>query len=116
MSGKRNWGDNMSDRMDGKVPPPMYELVQKTPSKLWRLKYECKKNKGDHTFEVEIIKAGYGWRQLEDGTWERLVHGWRAGRDYGWVDWRCTGCGKKALEWTPPEKKFDKYRHTIWTR
>lgn len=116
MSGKRNWGDNMFHRNDGKEPPPVIESAYKVPSKTWKKHYKCKKNKGEHTPVIDLIKyCGRGWKVQPDGTWvhEDNYLGYLMGqRDmpYGWVEWRCTACNKKMLEWQVPEKKFDKYR------
>ncbi len=108
MSGKRNWGDNMTHRMDGKTPPPMDASLPKVPSRSWRKKYACKANKGDHTPEILKIQWG-GWHLDQDGTWRQPS--WHS---YFSVTWQCTACHKRMLEWRPPEKKFDKYRKTIW--
>ena len=111
MSGKRNWGDNMSNRMDGKEPPPTFDLVLKTPSKVWRRKYECKKNKGDHTFEIALIKYAQ-WSQEKDGTWNKPQRGWidaDCQMPY-WVEWHCSGCGKHDYEFRKLSKKFDRFR------
>lgn len=112
MSGKRNWGDNMTDRQDGKSPPPVVEVAPTAPSKLWKKKYKCKKNKGDHTLQVRDIYYS-GWHQEKNGTWiNPASHRW--GFHSYWVTWECTACKKRVLEWHPPQKKFDRFRHTIW--
>lgn len=117
MSGKRNWGDNMTNRMDGKTPPPvgLGEQVPKMPSKLWRKKYECKKNKGNHTFVIKLIKYA-AWEQEKDGTWVKPKVWWQ--RERGvierelpyWVQWHCSACGKQDYEYYKREKKFDRFR------
>lgn len=117
MSGKRNWGDNMTHRQDGKFPPPIAEPVLKVPSKVWKSKYKCKKNKGDHTPVIDkIMYCGRGWKQQKDGMWVREYDwlGRKKEQPYGWVQWVCTGCKKHMTEWSVPEKKFDKYRDSIW--
>lgn len=116
MSGKRNWGNW---RRDGHEPPPIAEGAVKVPSKFWKKKYACKKNKGDHTYEVDLIKYT-DWHQAKDGTWEHPRE-WSSpymfkNTNYElpyWVQWRCTGCTKKDYEWHKLDKKFDKFRHTI---
>lgn len=112
MSGKRNWGDNMTNRMDGKEAPAVFESVKKIPSKLWKKKYKCKKNKDDHTFEIFKINIFSHWRFTPIG-WVRDIYRWGSPLGY-WVEWSCTACNKRATEWRIPEKKFDRYRHTIW--
>lgn len=108
MSGKRNWGDNMTNRMDGKEPPPVFDAVPKVPSRAWKKKYKCKKNKGEHTLEIKKIRIHW-FDRLDDGSW--VKNHWQS----YYVTWECTGCKKLVLEWTVPDKRFDKYRHTIWT-
>ncbi len=116
MSGKRNWGDNMTHRHDGKMPPTPNDgyTPLKVPSKWWKKKYPCKKNKGEHTPVITVIKyCGRGWEQKPDGTW---VHDdrnswWKdPNQTYGWVQWQCTGCTKHFTEHRVPDKKFDKWR------
>lgn len=109
MSGKRNWGNW---RRDGHEPPPIAEGAVKVPSRFWKTKYDCKRNKGDHTFEIDRI-WGSSWHQEKDGTWRQP--NWRYSWDYGYfVDWRCTACKKKKYERLPlGQKSFDKFRHTI---
>lgn len=118
MSGKRNWGDNMTHRNDGKEPPASldgYIPLQKIPSKWWKSKYKCKKNKGDHTPVIEkIMYCGRHWRQEKDGTWIKERSWWgNPDQTYGWVLWVCTACHKHMTEHSVPDKKFDKYRDTI---
>lgn len=115
MSGKRNWGD---DRMDGHEPPPVFEHKVHYPSKVWCKKYECKRNKGDHTFVVMLIKHAV-WGQEKDGTWVKPRVWWQTGRGTKerelpyWVEWRCNACGKQEHEYYKREKKFDRFRDTI---
>ncbi len=108
MSGKRNWGDNMTDRRDGKTPPPLIERGFKVPSRLWKKKYKCKKNKGDHTPVIDRLVNKHWWN-LRDGFWR--IGGFRWGTVPYWVEWRCTACRKLLVEYNAPEKKFDRYRH-----
>lgn len=114
MSGKRNWGDNMTNRMDGKTPPPIIDPVYKVPSKVWKTKYKCKKNKGDHTPAIALIKyCGRGWKQQKDGTWIQDPNDYFFSKHtlpYAWVQWECTGCKKRMTEHNVPDKKFDKHR------
>ena len=114
MSGKKNWGDNMTDRRDGKTPPPITDPIYKTPSKVWKKKYKCKKNKGDHTPVIALIKyCGRGWTQQKDGIWIPNTDQYFFSKHtlpYCWVQWECTGCKKLMIEWGVPDKKFDKYR------
>jgi len=109
MSGKRNWGDNMTHRMDGKEAPSFFERFRKVPSKNWKKKYKCKKNKGDHTPVIKSVRS-IGFHQYQDGTWSKNNWGFHV-----WVTWECTACKKRLEEFRPPEKKFDKYRYTIWS-
>lgn len=102
MSGKRNWGDNMTDRRDKHVAPPVIESARPLPSKAWKKKYKCKKNKGDHSWYIESIHCrmeytGKGiWgtffstRPTPDATeaWARCT-----------VEWRCSACNKHDTEW-----------------
>lgn len=118
MSGKRNWGDNITHRRDGKEAPAPLDgyTPTKIASKSWKTKYKCKKNKGEHTPVIEkIMYCGRGWRQLKDGTWEHQKSWWGSPEQtYGWVLWICTGCKKHLHEHRPPDKKFDKFRDTIY--
>lgn len=112
MSGKKHWG---KWRRDGKEPPPVVDVGQKIPSKVWKRKYPCKKNKGDHSYAVALIKWA-DWSQKKDGTWEHargiFFDMMNAELPY-WVEWHCTACGKHAYEYRKLDKKFDKHRHTI---
>ena len=120
MSGKRNWGDNMTHRNDGKFPPSVDDgyKVHKIPSKTWKKKYECKRNKGDHTFVISLIKYA-DWKQEKDGTWVKPQVWWQTGRGVRerelpyWVQWNCSACNKQEHEYYKREKKFDKFRETI---
>ncbi len=112
MSGKRNWGDNITNRMDGKEAPKPFDPVRPVPSKLWKKKYKCKKNKGDHTPVIDHITNKHWWN-FKDG-W--VISSWRWGTTPYYVEWHCTGCGKHMTEYNAPDKKFDKYRHTIYEK
>lgn len=114
MSGKRNWGDNVTHRQDGKEPPAVVDAVKMPPSRYWRRKWKCKKNKGNHTFEIEMIHGGRNWRIGKDGRWENWNYGWSFMRLPYWVEWRCSACSKKETEWNAPEKKFDKDRERMF--
>lgn len=112
MSGKRNWGDNMTHRQDGKLPPSPFGGYTpfKVASKLWKKKYECKKNKGDHTWAVHVLKWGE-WKQ-KDGYWIE-PHDYFSDTKHQlpyWVSWRCAGCNKHDYEWRTLNKKFDPHR------
>lgn len=94
MSSKRtNWWE----RHDGREPFPVDDSLPKIPSKKWKEKYECKKNKGDHTAVIKTITS---------------MHNIFLGKI--WVIWECTACKKQLWEHSPPQKKFDKYRHSIY--
>ncbi len=114
MSGKRNWGDNVTHRMDGKeAPAPTDGFVPvKMPSRWWKKKYKCKKNKGDHTLEIWKIVSRTWWRYVREIGWKQNGSFW--GTTPYWVEWKCTACGKQEVEFTIPDKKFDRYRHTIY--
>lgn len=106
----------MTNRMDGKEPPtPLDDRHPKVPSKVWKKKYKCKKNKGDHTFVVAHIKYA-NWYQEKDGTWikpPRNTWAWFVGPDSElpyWVEWHCSACGKHDYEYRKLNKKFDKFR------
>jgi hypothetical protein len=99
--------------MDGKVYPVPFEKQRPVPSKVWKKKYACKKNKGDHTFEIESITPRHLWWQRDDGVWVKNNGMWFSDTPY-WVNWQCTACLKKEVEWKVPEKKFDRFRYTIW--
>jgi hypothetical protein len=103
-------------------PPPFSDEHKVITGGRWRKLYPCKPNKGSHTFKVWKLRT----RWWIPGEWymERHGHEW-------WLDeslrktldkanvsgnllysvlWRCGACGKEALEYDCPEKKFDKYR------
>ena len=44
--------------MDGKVPPPIFEPTPRIWHGKWRRKYECPKNKGDHTWQLVVPEWG----------------------------------------------------------
>lgn len=117
MSSKRQIrGINGMERYDGKVPPPIEEVERTGPSRKWRKLYKCKKNKGDHTFTIFQLNPR-GWRINAQGYWEENnSYLFRRVKDRVpyWVEWHCTGCNKRELEWRTPDKKFDKYRHHIY--
>lgn len=101
--------------MDGKTPPVPFEPVFKVPSKVWKKKYKCKKNKGDHTFEIAVIRFA-GWQQEKDGTWkhptEWSIRGFiKKQRELPyWVEWHCNACKKHAYELGNLDRKFDIFR------
>lgn len=118
MSGKRNWGDNMFNRHDGKTPPQPMDGYKpfKVASKLWKKKYKCKKTKGDHIWQVEKIKHS-GWDKQKDGTWCEPNSWMWNGADRQlpyWVIWHCAACNKKDYEIGRYKKKFEPFRHTTW--
>lgn len=95
MSGKRNWGDNMTNRMDGHAPPLESDEWRKLPSKIWKKHYECKKTKGTHSWEFQSVDF-YRW----SGSWV--------------AKWRCGACGKNEHEYRSTKRKFDAFRNTIY--
>lgn len=99
---KKSW-KKLSPRRDGHEPPPP-DVIPKIPSKKWKEKYECKKNKGSHIPEIVSI-CSHGWTQRKDGEWYTY---WGAPSIK--VTWECTACKKRLYEYRCPEKKFDKYR------
>jgi hypothetical protein len=109
-----------------KNPPEEKEV--KHPSRTWRKKYPCKKNKGDHTFCIESVRGFMEYRrQTKYGTAYGFSKYHQPGvppEDTGMyivVNWYCTACNKKEVErygkWFNDRltKKLDKYRHTMYT-
>ena len=98
------------------------------PSKLWRTKYECKKNKGDHIYNIVTFrnslrfnfKSDFGFcsssKPPEDNipfTQDLL----------SLVTWECMVCNKRHTEHigcyfgskpAKPDKKMDKHRVNIY--
>lgn len=99
MSGKRLWGQKY--RADGKVAPPFKE--KKVPSTAWRKKWDCKINKGDHSW---VFANAYG------GSFKRTKD--RVITYYVRTRWQCSACGHYELEYGRPKRKFDNGRHTIY--
>lgn len=101
----------MTDRQDGHIAPPMFIQENKFPSTTWRKKYKCKKNKGEHVFVIDFIQP-HPWRQEQDGTW--VNNALFSSQKYPYsVHWKCAKCSKLEMEWTIPDKKFDKHREQI---
>lgn len=133
MSGKRNWGDNMKHRMDKHLPPPVVEKERVPVSRRWKKKYECKPNKGHHswklvvpeyhkrdrtgrTLEIDITEfytlqdAKYYTekREKEEAIKNGTYRGW-----YGFLfwggrrrHWECVACKKQDSD---TEEKPDKW-------
>lgn len=109
--------------------PRLVKVTTKLPSKAWKRKYECKKNKGKHTFEPQTI---INWFEYTVETTHGTAHGSYKPRHgvppmplhqmgiRSQVQWECTGCKKQIREYlhTDPSqalfswssKKLDKYR------
>lgn len=62
-----------------------------SPSRVWRKKYECKVNKGEHTFV-----PGTHHRFL-DGEWVTYPWMQKPTRMHRWV--HCSACGKQNIEY-----------------
>lgn len=92
----------------------------------WRKRYKCKKNKGEHKFEIKTVRA-YRWFQGErDGYKYSSVHPSNTDTHTTcpvMVKWHCVSCNKHELEWFGHDlftdekghKKFDPYRKTMYT-
>ena len=106
---------------DKHEPPEVIPQSKKIPSKTWKKKYKCKKNKGDHTFKVRSI-----WNSIRyvgpSPYWLRgIMHAKEpfAGSTEelrSWVDWECTACKKQEHEhfstsgYRTGHKKFESSR------
>ncbi len=108
--------DNITHREDGKVIPIAFEEPKKLPSRKWRRKYKCKKNKGDHTFvpvrqwswiewEGKMVGALYSYgicssRRWFDGANTKILR--------SRVSFECSGCTKHHSEWNREPMEFVK--------
>lgn len=134
MSWKKYWKTNK--RQDGHEPPEAFPRERIMTSRSWRKKYECKANKGDHTFRIVRVSAsmeyriqtpfgvGYTTRRPQPNE-EKFILSEGVRED---VHWECSACKKREWErlasnpkasllgrWNDSlSKKMDKHRHSIY--
>lgn len=131
MSKAKSWYYKNAPRWDGKIPPPVFSGEKKIPSRKWKKKFECKKNKGDHTFIPVTIHNGFTYTaktpmgKCYSGHPIEPREGWiLTGKNvHSYIRWECTGCKKLYTERIGgvfgekeliPEKKMDKYRANVF--
>lgn len=136
MSWKKRWPTK--ERQDGHEPPEPFAAEKKIPSGKWRKKYECKKNKGSHTFKIVKLSGSisysvpspygsgraYGSYRGSDRPADVKIEDTSARVD---VHWECSACKKQQweiFEENPrhsifggrdrTHKKMDPYRKNIY--
>ena len=100
---------------DKHEPPPVIEEEKPLPSKAWKKKWKCKKNKGDHDWGIlsvtnwfsYTIETGYGtgygsWKPSQLNRHNIPVHEMSISSR---VEWRCKACNKYQTEWLASEKR-----------
>lgn len=111
---------------DKNEPPPLSEATKPLPSKAWKKKYKCKKNKGDHDWAIlsltnwfeYTIKTehgkGYGsWKPGQENRHNIPVHQMAV---MSKVEWRCRACNKHEMEWLssdPSQSLFGSWRYKV---
>lgn len=116
MSKAKPWYAGAFPRMfDKHEPPTVTDKETKLPSKEWKKKYKCKKNKGDHDWAVfsihnsleYTVKTSYG---IAHGSYhprhnlppEIPLHTMTVRSR---VEWRCRKCNKHESEWLSEDTK-----------
>ena len=106
-------------KFDKHEPPEIHDQHKNMPSKKWRKKYECKKNKGKHSWRIKsinnrIVYAGVNYTSNKPSPTD--THNYVQSD----VRWYCAACNKQEREFLSPEgcgfnwsmnkKKLDAHR------
>lgn len=104
------------------------EVEKRSPSGFWRKKYPCKRNKGEHEFDL-VLPDNYWWPNSQNVTidefYEKEFKEAKEARkekieryeplryfgDHVFFHWKCIHCGKK--EWDTSDHLMKKVRNNL---
>lgn len=120
---QKGWGNANTKKIKKELND--LEQERKKPSKEWKKKYECKRNKGNHEY---TLIAGWSWQQNKNIDIEEYYHKkakevqeeakkrskstttrLRYWGDSLFIHWKCIHCGKETFDTSDkPSKKIRK--------